>query len=611
MTSMKQVLALAALLAVSMAASVPAANAQSAVKFLGVGAADLFNTVGVAAFTELCSARPGSDCRHYSVTGKNPGSGISYAQMLDGRNNSIPPEGGNLWVVWDNNTTPISIWAYLSTDSVSGVRGFSAVPRSSLVLDSGVQTHAGDNLIAPSLLFNKQTNLTQADESSLPANIAAALQITFTAAVTDVRPEDAKFVTNRILAAYNAKNLNGLGYGVVSANCPALSTLIGCPILSSFTSNRATPVQFSLPGAKDPFTNLKVPKADTIIIGAVPVLLLYNSSNPNGLGATANGVPILQDISSVTAAQVWNGKQGGASFLNSGLNNVPLSIISREPLSATGEVFEYSIVRTLIAPLYKAPKNSQETGINLAVGTCPGITCPNPLSLATVNGSGQRLRGIGTGEVVKGNGSGVGGLLNLADSVGYSVFSYANIKAIAGASGKGRYTTLDGVDPIQPAYTNGVLPTCTAPCPVTPGTSFPHIRDGSYRAWTFMRFVTDPKGSINYQNASDLVVAAQNAVNSTVPDYVPYVCTGGVGTGCNDGNGNIDSGVRYYHSHFKLAGVTKANIPISNGNPGQGAEYGGDLGGCPFSIATDPSETELHLNGSAAHGPCALPPPAK
>jgi hypothetical protein len=123
-----------------------------------------------------------------------------------------------------------------------------------------------------------------------------------------------------------------------------------------------------------------------------------------------------------------------------------------------------------------------------------------------------------------------------------------------------------------------------------------------------MRIVTDPKGSTNYKNASDLVVAAQNSVNNTVPDYVPFVCTGGVGTGCNDGLGHVEPGMLYYRSHFKIAGVTKVAIPISNGNPGQPTEYGGDLGGCPFSIATDPGETELHLNGDATRGPCLIPP---
>lgn len=89
------------------------------------------------------------------------------------------------------------------------------------------------------------------------------------------------------------------------------------------------------------------------------------------------------------------------------------------------------------------------------------------------------------------------------------------------ATGVGRYVTLDGIDPIQSTYTNGQLPTCTAPCPIAPGTSFPHIRDGSYRAWSIFRVITDTSGS-NLTNAQALVTAAQNGVNSTVPDFVPF-----------------------------------------------------------------------------------------
>ena len=116
---------------------------------------------------------------------------------------------------------------------------------------------------------------------------------------------------------------------------------------------------------------------------------------------------------------------------------------------------------------------------------------------------------------------GIGGILHLPDSLGYVFFSSLDLLSIAGPTGVGRYVTLDGVDPIQSSYTNGQLPTCIAPCPVTPGTSFPHIRDGSYRAWTIVRVVTDASGP-NLANAQTLVTQAQSVVNSTVPDFVPF-----------------------------------------------------------------------------------------
>jgi hypothetical protein len=242
---------------------------------------------------------------------------------------------------------------------------------------------------------------------------------------------------------------------------------------------------------------------------------------------------------------------------------------------------EFNVFRVFLSPKFAAPKNSQEKGVDLSTGACPGLGCPNPLDLASGDG-GVRFRAIGTGQVISGN-AGVGGILHLADSVGYSFFSYGNVNAIAGAGGVGRYVTLDGVDGISAAYTNGVLPLCTAPCPATPGTTFPHLRDGSYRAWSILRLVTDASGS-NLTNAQALVTAAQNEINGTVPDFVPAIAT-------TDG----DPGMPYLRSHFKLSGITSGTL--SNASP----ENGGDVGGCPFKIGgTHATQTQIHLNGAKA-----------
>ena len=98
-----------------------AANAQG-VKFVGVGSSALYTGSGVGTFNDVCSQRVGSDCRHYTIGGKNNGNGQNFAQAVDSRNVNIPVEGGNLWVVWDNNTSPVSIWAYLTVDSIVGNR---------------------------------------------------------------------------------------------------------------------------------------------------------------------------------------------------------------------------------------------------------------------------------------------------------------------------------------------------------------------------------------------------------------------------------------------------------------------------------------------------------
>ncbi len=580
MRGTKAILAVVALAAI--VGLIPAANAQ--VKFLGVGSSAMFTGSAVGTFNDVCSTRTGSDCHHYSVGGAAP-DGLNFAQGVDSRNGSIPVEGGNLWVVWDNNTSPVTIWAYLTVDSVVGNRCFFATPRCTLQVDSAVLTTAGQNKISSLLFFNKQTGMNQGDDASLPNSVFSAVQTSFTAALTDIRPEDGKFATNRILAAYNANNLNGLGYGTVSANCPGATSKIGCPILSSFSSAKATPVQFSLSAGLDPFTGLKVPASVTIPIGAAPIIFVYNKTGP---GLSGGG---FTDITFTLAGQVFDGAKGLASDLPGGVGSNPLTVLLREPLSGTMNTTEFTTFRLALAPKYLPATNSQEKGINLAVGTCPGLGCPNPLDLASTDG-GVRMRGIGTGQIISGNGKGVGGILNIPDSIGYTFFSYGNVKPIAAVA---NYVTLDGVDGIAPLSSGGVIPTCTAPCPVAPGTSYAHLRDGSYRAWSILRCVTDKTGP-NFDGASAVVTATQNEINKTVPDFVPAVPT-------TDG----DPGMAYYRSHFKPSGVS---TKVNDGN-GAGVEAGGDVGGCPFQKATQPNQLCFRLNGTKASTsepvPCNYP----
>src|ERR1700726_4331831 len=115
MRGTKAILAVVALAAVFGLTS--AANAQG-VKFVGGGSSAMFNATAVGAFSDVCSTRAGSDCHHYSISGKNTADNQTFAHALDSRNSGIPAEGGTLWVIWDNTTSPISIWAYLSVDSV-------------------------------------------------------------------------------------------------------------------------------------------------------------------------------------------------------------------------------------------------------------------------------------------------------------------------------------------------------------------------------------------------------------------------------------------------------------------------------------------------------------
>src|SRR5208282_2126168 len=265
------------------------------VQFAGVGSSAMFNTLSAASFTDLCSSVSGSDCHHWSAKGTNSGDGQNWAQAVDSRSSSIPVEAGNIFIAWDN--TSGNVWTYLSVDSIVGNRLFFANPRATQQVDSGATSAAGQNLVPAAILYNRQTSADQADETTgIPSGVLSAVQTTFTAAISDIRPEDAKFEVNRVLAPY-AITGTGLGYGT-SGNLTCfqgsdnwtVSLNLGCPVYGTWTSSsggysRATPVQYAITG-KDPFSTNAAWKYKTIEVGAEPVVFVYNVSDANGLGAT-------------------------------------------------------------------------------------------------------------------------------------------------------------------------------------------------------------------------------------------------------------------------------------------------------------------------------------
>jgi len=578
--------------------------ASAQVQFVGVGSSAMFNTISAAAFTDLCSSRVGSDCHHWSAKGKNSNDGQNWAQGADSRNSSIPPEAGSFFVAWDNKSSPIKIWSYLNVDTIVGERLFFAVPRATQQIDSGALTTGGQNLVPAAILYNRQTSADQADETTgIPSAVLSAIQTTFTAAISDVRPEDAKFEVNRILATF-ASSGSGLGYGnpanVTCFQAPdswTVSNILGCPIYGTW-GGRSVPVQYSLSGT-DPFTGKGAWKYTTIEVGAEPIMFVFNATNPNGLGAlNGAGNPAFTNLNRFTAAWAFNGNLGRAQDLDASLAlalrglsvNPPYFPILREPLSGTMTTTEFNVFRTT-ETLKEIPNAaSQETGVNLGNACTLNVNCPDPLYLPGPGGS-VRYRAIGTGAVISGQ-SGVGGIKNLADTIGYAFFSFGNVNPISGSSGVGRYVTLDGVDPINQAYgpymSGGVsygpgqLPSCIAPCTAAGGTSLPNIRNGSYGAWSIIRAVTDKTG-VNLTNTQALVTAAQNEVNNTTADFVPFVCrdTTGLCTG--------EPGLHVFHSHFAPSGVAGA---AHNGNV-TSTESGGDVHGAVF---TDQADLDYHTD---------------
>jgi hypothetical protein len=624
MRGTKTILAVAVLAAIVGLA--PVANAQSyTLEFLGVGSSAMFNTLSAAAFTDLCSSVSGSTCQHWSAKGTNSGDGQNWAQAVDSRSTSIPVEAGNLFVAWD--TTNHKTWAYLSVDSVLGNRLFFAVPRATLQVDSGSLSATGQNLVPAAILYNRQTSADQADSTTgIPTGVLAAISTTFTAAISDVRPEDAKFEINRVLAAYNI-NGNGLGYGTSgNATCFQgtdnwpVSANLGCPVYG--VGGRATPVQYAIQGT-DPFSKKAAWKYKTIEVGAEPVVFVYNVTNASGLGAVGpDGTNVaFKNLNSFTATEVFNGTLTRAQDLDPSLTaalqalsvNGPIFPWLREPLSGTMTTTEFNVFRNTVTLKNIPNAASQETGVELSTTCTVGVNCADPLYLPAVHDTASvRQRAIGTGAELGGS-SGVGGVKNTPDGIGYAFFSFGNVNTLAGtpgqsgaAGGKGRYVTLDGVDPINQGYgpytfdsqnyLAGQLPNCVAPCQANGGTSLPNVRNGSYPAWTIIRAITDATGA-NLTNTQALVTAAQNEVNNTNADFVPFVCTNP--TTCNIG-GSTEPGLQVFHSHFSPTGVPfpadGGGAPTGPHNGNVWPEDGGDVGG---EVFTNQADLDYHTDTGA------------
>jgi ABC-type phosphate transport system substrate-binding protein len=459
----------------------------------------MFQSAALGAF-----ALPGGGAAHYTVGG-NCADGTPVARIVDSRDPSIRPEGGNLWVVWSNDLS--QVWAYISVDSIVGNRVFFAAPRATLALGCSEGLPAGQNRISGALW---------GADSALPGAVATALNgASITTAFTDIRPEDAKFAEDFVFGVYGTSS-----------------------ILSNFSSAAATPVEFNISGT-DPFTGQPVTSFTTIPVGAASIVFIQNRTDPNGLGDGA-----YTDISAANAALIFSGGNSGGGMANctghvinpAAPDDPTLSVLLREPLSGTMNTAEFT---TFAANGRGYP--TQELGVST-----------NPLNQACAGGAGVRLRGIGTGEIVS-------KVHDIANTIGYAFFGYGNFSSIANNSNWG-YLTLDGVDPINNTYTDGKLPPCTAPCPLPGGTSFPHLRDGSYRAWSVLRAVTDDAGTVATTN---LVNSMQGVINTSVPDFVPYSASMG------------EPGLQLYRSHRTLSGFAAANPP-----PVGPGESGGDVGGC-------------------------------
>jgi hypothetical protein len=308
----------------------------------------------------------------------------------------------------------------------------------------------------------------------------------------------------------------------------------------------------------------------TVPVGAAPVIFIVQRT-----AALKNAI----NTTDANVQGIFSGSTCDASAL--GEPSAPIQVYLREPLSGTMNTTEYTVFRYV-----NASGKSQEAGVGAA----------NPLAAKPCTSGGKRYRAIGTGEEVNSILNSVAN--NGTDGIGYTFFSYGNVSAIANSASYG-YLTLNGVDgifhkqgtnldpgqsPIKGALpSNATLPASCGgnfPCAESKiwsgNLSFPNLRNGSYRAWSTLRLVSNGTALVN---AKLLVTAAQSYVVTTVPDFVPVQKVGAV-----------DPGLALLRSHYTQEGIAPVNVAVAG-------DKGGDAGGCILTstgtAATSDTTTKL------------------
>jgi hypothetical protein len=214
-------------------------------------------------------------------------------------------------------------------------------------------------------------------------------------------------------------------------------------------------------------------------------------------------------------------------------------------------VFEYSTV------------NSNQFKTSQDINNCTGANVnSNPLHLASANGGiagAFRERALGTGQVVAALKA------PAQDTMGYFFWSAGNAD---GFTANAKYLTVNGVDPIQNAYTDGILPGVDAGHPIT-NVTFKNLAAGDYAIWSAVRIVsTSPTPA-----GVTALIAGATASSAATADFIPV------------------SALKIWKSHFNMfaIGVTNNN----NGNtvatpndlcPSSTGEGGGDAGAMTISI---------------------------
>jgi hypothetical protein len=532
----------------------------------------------------------------------------------------LPPDvqEGKIWIVYGTGTgggscsAPLGyydIYIYMSLDSVLATRCFFEVDTTGNVPGciqvatpsaAEAQPSAPPNLLASgSCSPYSQANFCDIAEAgiSLPAEISTALNgVHWNAAGTDVRPEDAKFASYRMLQTCGTavwrqafdqglRQVYGLGYQTAHVG---IGQTIQESTISGSSGATYSVLDFSIAGGNDPINtayttyksspNFNAPSGSNQYsvtpIGAQPIIVAVG---PAGSGSVFANVT---DAPGSTLALFYEGTSGRTTDFVGASVAQPVTTLVREPLSGTYNIFEFSI-----------PNSSQfhwSQDDNNCANTNPPTVLSNPMDLGSANGQqtgsgGQGWKGNGYSyrERLIGTDDMVAALQDASSGdnrLGYFFWSAANGKAFTSTNGK--YLTVNGVDPLFATYaSNPVAPGVIPTGPNTSLITFANLQAGDYPVWSPLRLITNSASNTGLS----YITSGLATVNPTQYDYVPI------------------SNLTVWHSHYYLPAIslyvgangwpalnvpnyngagtaTLCPVPVVDGGPAL-IEYGGDAGG--------------------------------
>jgi hypothetical protein len=486
---------------------------------------------------------------------------------------------GALWVTWTPGTAggtcaapdnTSQVWAYIGLDSVVGDRCFFAQPQCTLNVGSINQSEGAITPLSPGTAgANALPGIT---DTPLPAGVLAAFNgQTISMAATDILPVDARFASYAALALCGTlgpgTQFNGLGYGPDQDY--GYRSFSPAPIRSYFSGNYTNVNDFNVYGT-DPASGNPIPAYSITPVGAIPVIVAVNTSNPNGFGSSQVANVGRADLGLLfTNLFLRTADAIAQPFAGTGATYYGLSALIPSPLSGSYNIFEHSIT------------NSKELYRSLEFNNCnsDGGVLANPLTSSRNIGSNTayRHRVIGTNEMLS-------ELQSTQDSIGFELWSAENF---AGTTNL-KYVSVDGVDPLFNTYSDGTIP--QSGNGLLPNVTLSHVVDGSYPIWNEERLISSPSSAgVAATFASYTQSQLSFGAGATRPDFIP------------------DPQLNVFHIHFAPFGVTfNATNTASDGpkvcGAGSNPEDGGDVGGLVLGLQAGADFCVMNGNYGAPGG---------